>query len=84
MQVFDLGQFRPDQVLEKVWANFEKDGDAAALAYRGRMRIIAAGGDGTVAWVLQVRPAADRGFSCAAGARVPRSPACHCRRGRQH
>ena len=52
LQVFDLAEYRPDEVLEKVWANFENDEDAQA--YRDRLRLVAAGGDGTVAWVLQV------------------------------
>ena len=53
MQVFDLGDHRPDEVLEQVWENFDKEDDSQK--YRDRLRLVAAGGDGTVAWILQVR-----------------------------
>jgi len=54
-QVFDISEHRPDAVLEKMWSNFqdaEKSGDKDAAYYRQRLRIIVAGGDGTIAWVL--------------------------------
>lgn len=54
LQVFELGKYKPDAVLEKMWDNFAADGSEDALRMQRRLRIIAAGGDGTVAWVLQV------------------------------
>jgi Diacylglycerol kinase catalytic domain len=66
MQVFDLAVHKPHEVLEMLWANFAKyekqeseehkgDGSKSVAALRERLRVVAAGGDGTVAWVLQVR-----------------------------
>ena len=59
-QVFDLGKHRPDQVLEAIWKNFgehESRDPARVKALRERLRIVVAGGDGTVGWTLQVRAA---------------------------
>jgi hypothetical protein len=59
MQVFDLGKHKPDEVIGTLWRNFENPEAPSeeARAIRARLRIVAAGGDGTVAWVLQVRAA---------------------------
>lgn len=55
VQVFDLEKHRPDKVLKQLWANFEELGSTDAEHLRSNLRILTAGGDGTVAWVLQVR-----------------------------
>ncbi|CAL5219909.1 g1838 [Coccomyxa viridis] len=55
-QVYDLQEYRPAPVLRKIWKNFEiqeRNGDTWAGIVRGKMRILAAGGDGTVAWILK-------------------------------
>jgi len=55
-QVFELADHRPDRVLRAVWQNLQQRvarGDGAAIALRDRLVILAAGGDGTVAWVLK-------------------------------
>lgn len=55
-QVFDLSQYRPNKVLQKIWDNFaeaEAAGDPNAKYYRDNLRILAAGGDGTVAWLMK-------------------------------
>ena len=55
-QVFELADHRPDRVLGAVWKNLGERvarGDGAAIALRDRLVVLAAGGDGTVAWVLK-------------------------------
>jgi hypothetical protein len=58
VQVLDLGETPPDKALEKIWENFDAQAAHNPSSYqvRERLRLIAAGGDGTVAWVLQVLP----------------------------
>eukprot|EP00887_Chlorella_sp_A99_P001396 scaffold8.g1396.t1 len=54
-QVFDVSESRPGPVLERLWANLrerEAAGDAAAAHVRARLRVLVAGGDGTITWVL--------------------------------
>uniref|UniRef100_A0A1D1XT72 diacylglycerol kinase (ATP) n=1 Tax=Anthurium amnicola TaxID=1678845 RepID=A0A1D1XT72_9ARAE len=56
-QVFDLGEEPPDTVLHRVYGNLEKlkhDGDTFATEIETRLRLIAAGGDGTAGWLLGV------------------------------
>ena len=55
VQVFELEKHRPDKVLKQLWANFDELGSTDAQHLRSNLRILTAGGDGTVAWVLQVR-----------------------------
>lgn len=54
MQVFDLSKHAPDKVLRQLWDNFTDGGTSDADHLRTSLRILTAGGDGTVAWVLQV------------------------------
>ncbi len=54
-QVYDLQDHRPGPVLQRIWANLDAAtaaGDPRADYYRRNLRILAAGGDGTVAWIL--------------------------------
>jgi diacylglycerol kinase (ATP) len=52
---FDVTEERPDEVLSTLWRNLteaEAAGDADAAFVRKNLRILVAGGDGTVTWVL--------------------------------
>lgn len=54
-----MGQHRPDQVLQTVWKNLDELAEKEperAHALRSRLRVIVAGGDGTVGWTLQACP----------------------------
>jgi len=55
-QVFDLAEHDPAVVLKRVYENLTalaSAGDYASIAVRSRLVLLAAGGDGTVAWVLK-------------------------------
>jgi hypothetical protein len=67
--VFDLSKHKPDVVLRRLWSNLEaaiQAGDSAAKTYRERLRILVAGGDGTIAWWVQYGATPD---GCTVGAR---------------
>ncbi|KAI4322611.1 hypothetical protein L6164_022288 [Bauhinia variegata] len=56
-QVFDLGEEAPDEVLRRIYSNFENlkhHDDQLAMQTMGRLRLIVAGGDGTAGWLLGV------------------------------
>eukprot|EP00891_Asterochloris_glomerata_P008689 jgi/Astpho2/8689/Aster-05259 len=55
-QVFLLPKQKPDEVLKKLWGNLHvamKEGDHQAEQALQSLRLIAAGGDGTISWILQ-------------------------------
>jgi len=57
LQIFDLDEEAPDQVLSKLLGHLERlkaDGLRFAAEIRENMRIIVAGGDGTAGWLLGV------------------------------
>ncbi|KAM5580860.1 hypothetical protein ABKV19_010189 [Rosa sericea] len=56
-QVFDVGEEAPDKVLRRIYVNLEtlrRNGDGFATKIQEKLRIIAAGGDGTAGWLLGV------------------------------
>ncbi|XP_020091750.1 diacylglycerol kinase 5-like isoform X4 [Ananas comosus] len=57
VQVFDVGKDAPDKVLHNLYRNFKRlksNGDNLAAEIEGRLRLIVAGGDGTISWLLGV------------------------------
>ncbi|KAK2975950.1 hypothetical protein RJ640_013442 [Escallonia rubra] len=56
-QVVDLRENAPDKVLHQLYVNLErhkKSGDKMSFEIQKRLRLIVAGGDGTVNWLLGV------------------------------
>ncbi len=56
MQVFVLPQHKPAEVLHRLYLNLTaaiKGGDKQAESVLNNLRLVAAGGDGTISWVLQ-------------------------------
>ena len=75
-----MGEHRPGQVLETVYKNFdalEEREPERARALRSRLRVIVAGGDGTVGWTLQVPTLVDKSFDTP---RLHMCDQCSCER----